>query len=252
MIKSRINRVYGWHPSLPDQRDIVLPTVTLNLPVSVDLRSLCPPVYDQGQLGSCTANAIAFHLDFNRKKQGEQFINPARLQIYYNERKDQGTIESDAGSTIRESAKAVKNYGAAPESQWPYDISKFKIRPSETAIEAAIQFEDQTYMKVSRTLNSFKTRLAQGFPFVIGFTVYESFETDQVAKTGIMPMPLATESVLGGHAVAIVGYNDLKKTFIVRNSWGSSWGDEGYFYMPYEYLQQPSLSSDFWTLEKVK
>src|SRR5437868_12212616 len=104
---------YGWLRDLPDQRDheyLALPSASL--PRQVDLRPKCPPVYDQGNLGSCTANAIAGHLDFNRQKQGEKLITPSRLFIYYNERKDQHTIQSDAGSTIRESCKEVKNYGA--------------------------------------------------------------------------------------------------------------------------------------------
>lgn len=249
----KIKRLYGWRPDLPDQRDIIYPAMAkpIELPILVDLRAKCSPVVDQGQLGSCTANAISAHLDFNRKQQGKAFIAPSRLQIYYNERLDQGTVGSDAGSTIRESAKAVKKYGAAPESEWVYDISKFKTAPPSKVVADGLKYKDLVYERITRSLVVFQTRLAEGFPFVIGFTVYDSFESDVVAKTGVMPMPASGESVLGGHAVMVVGYDNAKRQFIVRNSWGTDWGDKGYFYMPYEYLLNPGLSSDFWTLTKV-
>lgn len=245
---------YGWVRELPDQRDfhfLALPTV--NLPISVDLRPQMVPVYDQGQLGSCTANAIAAHLDFNRKKQGEPTINPSRLFIYYNERLAQNTIRSDSGATIRESVKAVVNYGACPETEVPYDISKFTKKPSKTAYSDAIKCKALQYMKVARDVIDMKTCLADGLPFVIGISVYDSFESSAVAKTGMMPMPTKKESVLGGHAVLVVGYKTINNEpyWIVRNSWGTAWGDKGYFYMPQAYLMDAGLSSDFWTLETV-
>lgn len=244
---------YGWVRDLPDQRDhVFLALPSASLVTKVDLRPGQPPVYDQGDLGSCTANAVAGNLDFNRKKQGEAFISPSRLFIYYQEREDQGTVASDSGSSIRESVKAVKAYGACPEKEWPYDIKRYTTAPSAKAYADAIKYEALTYERIDRNLVDFKTCLADGYPFVIGFTVYESFEGPDVAKTGIMPMPAKTESVLGGHAVEVVGYDDSKQWFIVRNSWGKKWGDKGYFYMPYAYLLDSKLSSDFWTLRSVK
>lgn len=249
------NHKYGWLPQLPDQRDYTF-TVQKNtiLPVNVDLRNSLPPVYDQGQLGSCTANAIAAHLDFDREKQGENFITPSRLFIYYNERKDQGTIKSDAGSTIRESVKAVVKYGAATEAEWPYDVSKFTKRPLRVVFTDALKYQGLTYRAVKRSAADMQGVLASGLPFVIGFTVYDSFESDAVAKSGILPMPAATESVLGGHAVLVCGYTTLNSQpyWIIRNSWGASWGDKGYFYMPQAYLLDSKLSSDFWVLQTVK
>lgn len=244
---------YGWHPDLPDQRDhefLALPVAVL--PPAIDLRANCSPVYDQGQLGSCTANAIAACLDYDRFKQKEKFINPSRLFIYYNERKDQGTLESDSGSSIRESAKAVKNYGACPESEWKYDINQFTVTPGYKAYTDAVKYEALVYQRITRNLTDMKTCIYDGYPFVIGFTVYDSFEGSEVAKAGMMTMPLKDEKVLGGHAVMVVGYDDDKQWFIVRNSWGSGWGDKGYFYMPYAYLMNKKLSSDFWTLRRVK
>lgn len=247
------NHKFGWVRDLPDQRDhefLALPSASL--PAVVDLRSAMPPVYDQGQLGSCTANAIAGHLDFNRKKQGEAFISPSRLFIYYQERLDQGTVASDSGASIRESVKAVKAYGACPEKEWKYDIGKFTNKPNAKVYADAIKYEALSYQRINRALTDFKTCLADGYPFVIGFTVYDSFEGPDVAKSGIMPMPATSESVLGGHAVVVVGYDESKQWFIVRNSWGKKWGDKGYFYMPYAYLLDSKLSSDFWTLRQVK
>lgn len=251
-----VKHFFGWLPDLPDQRDFIYkPTLAIGtLPVSVDLRSSMPPVYDQGQLGSCTANSIAAHLDFDRKKQGETLITPSRLFIYYNERKDQHTTKSDAGSTIRESVKAVKKYGACPESEWPYVISKFASKPTAGSYTDALKFEALTYQKILRSVNDMMTCLANGLPFAIGFTVYDSFESDATAKTGIMTMPAASESVLGGHAVLVCGYIQIngQPYWIVRNSWGASWGDKGYFYMPQQYLLNSQLSSDFWVVQTVK
>lgn len=245
---------YGWLRDIPDQRDFIYAPSTAAVPVSADLRSGLPPVYDQGQLGSCTANAIAAHLDFDRHKQGEAFITPSRLFIYYNERKDQGTTKSDAGSTIRESVKAVVKYGACQESLWPYIVSKFASKPTKPDYTAALKYEGLTYQSIARDANTMQACLASGLPFVIGFTVYESFESAAVAKNGIVPLPAASESVLGGHAVLVCGYTTIngQSYWIVRNSWGASWGDKGYFYMPQSYLLNSKLSSDFWVLQTVK
>lgn len=245
---------YGWRPDLPDQRDHLFMLAPTALPSEVDLRAQMPPVYDQGQLGSCTANAIAAHLDFNRAKQGEAFISPSRLFIYYNERVAEGTVDSDSGATIRESVKAITSFGAPHEKLWPYLISKFTRKPSKAAYTEGATTEAMTYQRLPRATSVFQACLAQGYPFVIGFTVYESFESASVAKDGIMSMPAPSEQVLGGHAVCVVGYKTIngKLYFIVRNSWGSAWGDKGYFYMPAEYLLSSKLSSDFWTLRKIK
>lgn len=249
---SKSKHALGWRVDLPDQRDLAFEPSVVKLPSVVDLRPEDTAIYDQGQLGSCTANAIAAHLDFNRKKQGEAAIKPSRLFIYYNERKDQGTIASDSGASIRESAKAVKNYGACPEPMWAYHINQFKVVPTDAAYTTAVGYEALSYLSIARELSHLKSRLAEGFPFVIGISVYDSFESDEVAKTGIVPMPKPDESLLGGHAVMVVGYDDTKEHFIVRNSWGASWGDKGYFYLPYSYLTNSHLSSSFWTLKTVK
>jgi len=244
---------YGWTPDLPDRRDLLYaapPDVAKALPAKVDLRSKCPPVYDQGQLGSCTANSIAGAIEFDQMKQEapKPPFTPSRLFIYYNERAIEGTVNTDSGGQIRDGIKSCAKQGACPEEMWPYDISKFAEKPPDACYTTAAQHLIKLYSRVPRVLNSMKGCLADGYPFAFGFTVYESFESPAVAKTGIVPMPAPKEAVVGGHAVLAVGYIDAEQMFLVRNSWGPKWGLKGYFKMPYAYLTDADLSDDFWTI----
>jgi C1A family cysteine protease len=246
---------YGWNPDLPDGRDLLYaapPEVVSALPPKVDLREQCPAVYDQGQLGSCTANAIGAALEFDQMRQKEQAFAPSRLFIYYNERAIEGTVSSDSGGQIRDGVKSVNQQGAPPETDWPYDITKFAEKPPQKAYDDAAQHEAILYQRLTPTLGQLKGCLASGFPFVFGFVVYESFESQQVAQTGEAPMPQAGEKQLGGHAVMAAGYDESQQRFIIRNSWGPGWGMGGYFTLPYPYLLQSTLSSDFWTIRSVK
>jgi C1A family cysteine protease len=246
------NYRYGWKRDLPDQRDHLYsaPLAGVVLPARVDLRPGCPPVYDQGQLGSCTANAIAGALEYDQRKQGLPEATPSRLFIYYNERVMEHSVSEDAGAEIRDGVKSVNKQGACAEALWPYDISQFATKPSAQCYTAAKQHRTVSYMRVMQSLTQMKACLASGSPIIFGFTVYESFESAQVAATGIVPMPAHYESVLGGHAVLCVGYDDASQRFIVRNSWGN-WGDAGYCHMPYAYLLSRSLASDFWTIKST-
>jgi C1A family cysteine protease len=247
-------RHYGWIPDQPDQRDhlyAVPPQYLTALPARADLRAKCPPVYDQGQLGSCTANAIGGALEFDRMQQKLPDFVPSRLFIYYNERVIEGTVRSDSGAQIRDGIKSVASQGACPEPDWPYVISKFAVKPPARAYKDAALDRAVSYLSIVQDLNQMKGCLASGFPFVFGFTVYESFETAVVAKTGHAPMPGWAERPVGGHAVMAVGYDDSSGWFIARNSWGTAWGMKGYFTLPYAYLIQPGLSSDFWTVRLV-
>ena len=250
-------RHYGWIPDLPDQRDhrfvsAIQGLVAPVLPVHVDLRLQCPPVYDQGQLGSCTGNAIAGALEFERLKQSLLDFMPSRLFIYYNERVMEGTVASDSGASIRDGIKSVSTQGCCPESEWPYDVSQFAVAPPAQCYTDAVKYDVLQYLSVSQDLTDMKTCLAAGYPFVFGFTVYESFESATVAQTGQVPMPAMFENVVGGHAVMAVGYDDASSTFIVRNSWGPSWGDAGYFHLPYAYLADANLADDLWTIRLVE
>jgi C1A family cysteine protease len=227
-------------------------TLGAGLPTMVDLRPKCPPVYDQGQLGSCTGNGIAAAIQFDQMKQGKKGFMPSRLFIYYNERAMENTIAQDAGAQIRDGIKAVATLGAPPETDWPYDIAKFADKPPLNTYTEAKQDLVTTYSRVTHNLLQMQACLAEGYPFVFGFTVYESFEGAAVAKNGIVSMPAKGEKLVGGHCVVAVGYDDSKRMFIVRNSWGTGWGLKGYFMMPYEYLTDPHLASDFWTIRAVQ
>jgi len=247
---------YGWVPDLPDKRDYLYaaPLQKIGpLPSSVDLRTDCPDVYDQGQLGSCTANAIGAAHEFAQMKEKlPQIFAPSRLFIYYNEREIEGTVNSDSGAQIRDGMKSIGAQGVCPENMWSYDIAHFADKPTPECYQSALQNKAILYQRVVRDLNQMKGCLASGYPFVFGFTVYQSFESQQVAKDGHAPLPQSREQVLGGHAVLAVGYDDANQWFLVRNSWGTGWGMQGYFTLPYAYLTDRSLSSDFWTLRQVQ
>src|ERR1044072_4554224 len=214
---------YGWRPDLPDRRDLLFSSITpySKLPMLVDQRPQMPPVYDQGALGSCTANAIGGAVQFGHRKQNLADFVPSRLFIYYNERVMEGTVGFDAGAMIRDGMKSVAKLGAPPEADWPYVISQFTRQPPARAYTDASKTKAVVYSRVAQSLSQIKGCLAQGYPFVFGFTVYESFESDAVASTGIMPMPKPTEEILGGHAVMAVGYDESRRMMIVRNSWGA-------------------------------
>ena len=218
----------------------------------VDLREKCPVVYDQGHLGSCTANAIGFCYHFDELKQSETSVfQPSRLFIYYNERSIEGHTGEDSGAEIHDGVQCINRLGVCSEENWPYDITKFAEKPSDNCYVNAKNHHSVCYRAVQQNINQLKAALIAGFPVVFGFSVYESFESDDVAKTGIMPLPKEGEKILGGHAVALVGFDDSKKVFIVRNSWGEIWGDKGYFYMPYEFISNSTYASDFWTITKT-
>jgi C1A family cysteine protease len=257
---SRKIKRYGWVPDIPDHRDhlYAAPLARLKtLPTHCDLRPKCPSeVYDQGQLGSCTANAIAGAIEFdlmNQPQKGARDIfTPSRLFIYYNEREIEGTVNSDSGAMIRDGIKSCAKQGAPHEKLWPYDIANFAERPPQTAFADGTKHQILSYQRLVQNLSQMKGCLASGYPFVFGFTVYEAFESDEVAKTGVVPMPGPNEQTLGGHAVLAVGYDDPSQRFIVRNSWGPGWGMNGYFTIPYSYITDSNLADDLWTIRMVE
>lgn len=336
---SQKNRKYKWKKDLPDHRDQTHSfsnVVINNLTGKEDLRGYMPPIYDQGGLGSCTANAIAGAFQFDEIKQyREQILNmrtkdtldhwinlaksekkvkqntfdqwsdilsrpkpttrsvsakkrkkkknnskivdavielnkppvcifetpmeprksiiftPSRLFIYYNERDMEGSVNIDAGAAIRDGMKSVNTVGVCKETDWPYDISKFTEKPPESCYTEAQGLKSKKYAKANTELDQLKAYIKSGFPIIFGFIVFESFESEEVSKTGKMPMPQPDEPRLGGHAVLMCGYDDVSQCFIVRNSWGSDWGDKGYFYMPYEFVNTPGYCDDFWVMYTV-
>jgi C1A family cysteine protease len=234
------------------------------------MRAHCPAVYDQGQLGSCTANAIGGAFEFDQIKEKVPHVwRPARLFIYYNERAIEGDVSQDAGAQIRDGIKSVASQGACSEDLWTYSDDttsaspKFAQKPPQDCYDNAAKHLVTSYSSVPQAMSQIKGCLASGFPVIFGFTVYESFESQQVASTGILPMPGSTEKVLGGHAVLCVGYDDTKTVtnpdgststgmVLVRNSWSASWGEAGYFWMPGDYIANSNLASDLWTIRFVQ
>jgi C1A family cysteine protease len=250
----KYKRKFGWLRDLPDIRDKYHLSFPLNspLPSKVDLREDMPPVYDQGELGSCTANAIAGAIQYDELRQKLPSKTPSRLFIYYNERVMEDSVLFDAGAFIRDGIKSINSIGYCEESMWPYIIEKFTFKPSNDCYMYAANHKSVEYKRVSQNIHHIKSVLAQGYPVVFGFTVYSSFVSDEVEETGVVPMPSESDFIVGGHAVLCVGYNDDTEQVIFRNSWGESWGVEGYGYMPYKYIINPNLAADFWTVKKVE
>lgn len=241
---------YHWTRDKVDSRDYRYPVSTKSQSNIIDLRSYCTPIEDQGALGSCTGQAIAGAIELLNNK-AKRHKDISRLFIYYYERLLMGTINIDSGAYIRDGIKVCYKNGAALESLWPYDIKKFKLRPDQRAITDASQRKVTRYERVTNHEGCLDA-LNNGYPVIIGFDVYSSFESLQVVQTGVMPYPnVRRERLLGGHAVLLVGYDKSRQVYIVRNSWGANWGDCGYFYMPFRVIQDNTMSGDFWTIKSV-
>ena len=240
---------YGWTPDVPDHRDLLYGAIRpkLKLPPVVDLRASCSAVEDQGRLGSCTANALAGNLEFLDNNDDAAYTDVSRLFIYYNERVIEGHVDSDSGAMLRDGIKTLAATGVCSEKTWPYDPARFADKPPVKCYTEAKKHRIASYHRLT-TSNELLACLAEGFPFVFGFAVYESFEGPEVARTGVAQLPKQDERMLGGHAVMAVGYTQKDKRFIVRNSWGTGWGQKGYFTMPFAYVE--TLARDFWTIRK--
>ena len=216
------------------------------LPTSVDLRPHCGPVWDQGTLGSCTAHAGCGAVQFL-----DAGFSPSRLFLYFMERQADQDVTQDAGSTLTQCVSVLSSTGVCTEALWPYLVAKFADAPPSNCLSDATQHKVIQTVPVAQTLSSMRACLATGHPFVIGITVFDSFESDEVASTGVVPMPnVSTEQELGGHALLVVGFTSHGH-WIVRNSWGPDWGDHGYCYLPVSYLLDTNLASDFHAVLKV-
>lgn len=300
--------LHGWRKQSVDQRD---ETYRLKLhpgilgaaaPTSVDLRSICSPVEDQGDLGSCTANMLAGMVEANEIRQyqtgkkalafsapvlptvvvsniaaasdgsysylttvkpgasptpaptpptpSHTFIDVSRLFQYYATRKVENTVSEDSGATIRDTLKAANKYGVVDEKLWPYDVTKYTTKPAQSIWDAAATHKVTSYHSIADgDLTTMKAMLAAGYLVGFGFSVYSYFMSAQMAKTAILHLPTKSESLEGGHAVALAGYDDATSRVLVRNSWGLGWGLGGYFWMDYAYVQNTKLASDFWVIQ---
>lgn len=249
-----MERRFGTHPDIPDFRDrAYLPVAkSARLPGSVDLRPECPPVYEQKSLNSCSANAIAAAIWFDELRGGRAHaFDPSRLFIYYNERRSEHRIAKNAPVSLRDGYKSVVRFGVCSEDRWPYRTSRFADRPPQSCYAEGGRHRVNGYFRISRNLRHLKACLAEGFPFSLAISVHESFKSARVSHSGEVSLPRRGEKLLGGHAVLAVGYHDASARLIVRNSWGSSWGHHGYFFLPYDYVLHESLAWDFWTIRSV-
>jgi C1A family cysteine protease len=225
--------------------------VLQRLPKRKDLRDRCPPVYHQKGLNSCSANSVAAAVEFDLiKEKGKRVIFPSRLFLYYNVRAAEGTERSNVGISIRDAIKSVAKVGDCPESLWPYVEKKFRTRPPRACYHDALRYRVVEYQRIHRSIENFRSCLASGYPFVFGFLAHQKFQ-DVVKRTGRLEMPSPCERIIGHHAVLAVGYEEPRRRFWVRNSWGPKFGRGGYFTMPYDYLLSEYLSSDFWTIRVV-
>lgn len=242
----------GWKRDLPDFRDrkYAYEYAAQELPDIIDMRSQMTAVYDQGNLGSCTAQAIAAALEWEWKenRKTDSFL-PSRLFLYYNERVLENTIDIDAGAMLRTGMKVINKFGFCDENYWPYEISVFRKKPHDIAYDKADDNIVYNYARVTQSRKALRATLAQNQPIVCGFAVYSSIENAE--KDGHIKMPKWYETMCGGHAILLCGYNDETKEYLFRNSWGEKWGHEGYGYLPYDYIEDPDLAGDFWAIWTV-
>ncbi|MFN9628874.1 MAG: C1 family peptidase [Cyanobacteriota bacterium] len=277
-------RSFGWLNDLPslydytvDHPDIqpLLATVTQQrlramgapgLPASVDLRAFCSKVEDQKDIGSCTAHAGVGLVEYYMRKTNNKHIDCSRLFLYKTTRDLLGW-KGDTGAYLRSTMQAMVLFGVPPEEYWAYDTTKFDVEPSAFLYSFAGSFKALKYFRLdpagtspSNLLTTIKTNLANSLPSMFGFTIYSSYTQASKENKGAIPFPGAGEKIVGGHAVVAVGYNDTIKltnknsggpttigALLIRNSWGTGWGDGGYGWLPYDYVLK-GLAVDWWSL----
>ena len=270
----------GWIPDYPDFRDYTEETEEVksvlrlarvskakSLPTSINLREWCSPIEDQGMLGPCTAHAGVGVIEYYERKSFGRHIDASRLFLYKVTR-NLMKMKGDTGAYLRTAMGAMVLFGVPPEEYWPYqeDEKEFDQEPPAFCYAYAQNYQTVKYfrhdppgMKAEEILRNVKTYLSKGHPAMFGFTVYNSIE--QAEKTGRIPFPSPKERIEGGHAIVAAGYDDKMKirnkygkietsgALLIRNSWGKGWGEEGYGWLPYEYLLK-GLAEDFWSVLK--
>lgn len=237
-----------------DRRDhrVKLLNYKASVPKSINLRANLPYVFDQGSIGSCTANSAGSMYSWVAVSQGSGLFIPSRLFLYYNTRALQGTVSYDSGASLRATMQSLWSYGVCTETMWPYEYAKLFEKPSAPCYNEGAERQSLSYAAVSISLVAMKNVLRTR-PFVLGILVYSSFFDPTVSKTGRVPVPnTRQETMLGGHAILVLGYDDRKNSFLCRNSWGTSWGLRGDFYLPYAYATNRKLAFDAWVLYSVE
>jgi len=251
--RPRSTRWYGCRRDTRDARDITFKPRAIRMPPEVDLRPYLAPVMNQGPIGSCTGHGVTGAFRFLRIKSGKADIPLSRLQNYFDAREMEDSIEADAGAEIRDNIKAAARLGIAREELWPYDITKFADRPPPHVYDNAQNYQAIEFQRVPVSVIGLKQVLADGFPVVIGVSLFDSFESREVEHGGVVPMPdLGVETLVGGHCMLVVGFGQRDGYFTVRNSWGDDWGDGGNCYMPYQYLGSIDYGSDYWVIREAE
>lgn len=225
----------------------------------VDLRTdpLDPPVANQGRLNSCSAFATTYLVNFVRDKLGKQDFIPSQLFTYYATRKIENRINLDRGATMRGALKSVATYGVVNESDWPYDVTKWRTDPGQAVFDLAANNQAIQYFRIpDGNITQMKQCLADGFPFVFGMSLYRQFQSKQALKDGIVTVPSTIGGTIGGHALTVMGWKLIrgKEYFICQNSWGTAVGDQGFWYVPTAYMTKfkNKLAWDFWTIRTME
>ena len=220
------------------------------VPPKADLRSYMTPVENQGNTNSCTANAVAGAYEYLANRLLGKSEDVSRLFIYYNARELDGDCGQDEGTYLKSCVKVLRKYGACSENTWSFDLNQILEQPHKQAYKEAANFIVEEAARVDVDLHAMKSCLAEGYPFAFGLQLFSSFQ--QAGSNGLVPMPDPdNEKHDGGHAMLCVGYSDPDQVFIVRNSWGGEWGEQGYCYIPYDYMTKPQLNGDCWTIRQV-
>lgn len=244
----------AWKKDKVDARDFKLrlrSPINAPTPVSVDNSKWCSLPVDQGGLGSCTAHAAAGIIEYNDRRFN---VNPekkrvSRLFTYYATRTLDGSQAEDVGATMRDTIKSLAQHGCIKESRWWYNESKFAVNPSKRIWADAATDKITSYHRIDDgDIITMKQTLANGHLVAFGMAVFNDMLSEDVAKTGVLKTPSTSDECIGGHAIVLVGYDDSKQAFKVRNSWGRKWGQKGYFWMGYDYVSNTDLCNDFWVV----
>jgi C1A family cysteine protease len=240
----------GTHPDAPDARDRrFTPQTARSLPPSVDLSSNCGPVYDQGMILSCSANALASAMQLLAAQKRETIEAPSRLFMYYNAREASGEAGTDSGTTMRNAIKAAAKLGACSESLWPYDPATVLQKPQQACYDHA-DVRTIIYERIDRNIEHLHAALAQNSPFVFAISAYPGAFT-QASTTGELKIPAAGDECMGGHALIALGYDVARKAFLARNSLGATFARNGFFWVDDAYFTDPKLSYDFWSIRGI-
>jgi C1A family cysteine protease len=221
------------------------------MPEIIDLRPFMTTVENQYDSNSCTANAMAGAYEYLENRLYGQATDVSRLFIYYNARALDDSTQEDEGTYLSNCVKVVRKYGACAEEIWPFQLGQIKEKPPKAAYKDGVRFRIEDAASVAVDLDTMRACLAEGYPFVFGLQLFESF-TGSGGNGGLVPMPdIENETHNGGHAMLCVGYSDSDQVFVVRNSWGPEWGDGGYCYVPYAYMADPDMTADCWVIRQV-